>query len=157
CFEGVEKLAHKLLHSKAEPVRKGEKRAMSILWDGRNALIVRGTAMRPLSSARGDPDPPTVANEVRRLIADGYSIAHVAKLTGVSRRRVDRYAWRSASQHRRPLHDPRCDPVPELDLTGRLTGDPWPGRRELIQGQKRPPNRCLASLSAQPPDRSKPP
>ena len=49
---------------------------------------------------------PSTAAEVRRLIAEGYSVAHVAKLTGVSRRTVGRYAWRSASRDRRPLHDP---------------------------------------------------
>jgi hypothetical protein len=70
------------------------------------------------------PIPSTVAAEVRRLIAEGYAVAHVAKLTGVNRRTVDRYAWGSASMHRRPLHDPRCDPVTERDLTSKSVSSP---------------------------------
>ena len=87
------------------PIRKGEKRAISILRDGRDAPIV--CAMPCIRWVVPVPIPiPSTAAEVRRLIAEGYSVAHVAKLTGVSRRTVDRYAWRSASRDRRPLHDP---------------------------------------------------
>jgi hypothetical protein len=60
----------------------------------------------------------TVADEVRRLIAEGYSAAHVAKLTGVNRQTVDRDAWdgRDALIVRgtamRPLGGARADPDP---------------------------------------------
>ena len=37
------------------------------------------------------PIPSTVADEVRRLISEGYPIAQVAKLTGVSQQTVKRY------------------------------------------------------------------
>ena len=69
CFEGVEKLAHKLLHSKAEPVHEDEKRAISFLWDGRDAHIVRGTTMRPLGNVDARADPLDRGRRGLRLIA----------------------------------------------------------------------------------------
>ena len=87
--------------------------------------------MRPLNGARADPIPSIVAAEVRRLIGEGYPIAHIAKVTGVSRETL--------------ILTPGMNTAPERDLTGRLMGDRWPGRREIIERERgdsgvRPPS-----------------
>ena len=73
--------------------------------------------MRPLNGARADPIPSIVAAEVRRLIGEGYPIAHIAKVTGVSRETL--------------ILTPGMNTAPERDLTSRLMGGPlaWEHRR----------------------------
>jgi hypothetical protein len=136
------------------PIRRGEKRGQTHSCgmaatrplgnvDALSTSLAPHGCVRPVSGVieRSDEPGATGADEVRRLIAEGYSATHVAKLTGVSRRTVDRYGWRSASRDRRPLHDPRHDPTPELDLTGRLMGAPGLGHPPTRKTRKVPTRR----------------
>jgi hypothetical protein len=80
--------------------------------------------------------PPTVADEVRRLIAKGYTTARIAKLTGVSRLTVDRCRVASRERRRPPLFDPRHEHGPRAGPDRSADGRPVAGKARDDRGGK---------------------
>ena len=80
--------------------------------------------------------PETVVAAIRQLWIDGIPPREIARRTGVSVRTVHRYSEEVRPRRheaRRPLFDPYLTPPPTPTITAALMGDPFPGRREIME------------------------